>query len=373
MDIRHRTISILQVFFLSVCLTACSLLGIPESRRNGAAPALETPTGRTEIPPLFEPQSDVLIEPVNASSLVPSSAVIFEGASGFTWLPGNQGAAIASKDGVLIVPSNESAISIQSGTPLATQTIATTTPSLLITAKEVAIIAWVSGGDTVSILDTTVGTNDPSITQAEAPVTGLTLTPTGDQVAFATFDGQVIVQKPGDVQGIRSWETPTWLANLSYSADGSQLAGTDLANFTIYFQSVSTGEILRELEWLDSATSALYGAYLSPDWRQVAWVAQSVVQLMAVEDGKLGPLLVHQDVVRAVAWSPDSRLLATAAAATVNEGLVPVVQIWNSSNGDLLNTLVQPEAVQSLSFSPDGRQLAVLNTNGNLQMWSVGR
>lgn len=373
MRIPHRTITVLQVSLLTICLTACSLLGVPEAEQIGVVQAPETPPSQPEIPPLFEPQSDVVIEPINASSLAPSSAVVFQGASGFAWLPDNQGAAVAGGQGVMIISSTQSTNTAQSSTAEATQTISTTTPSLLIAAKDDDIIAWVSGGETISILDATAGTGEPIMTQAEAPVTGLALTPAGDLMAYATFDSQIIVQKPGEVQGAQSWTMPGWLTNLSYSADGSQLAGTDLANFTIYFQNANTGEILRKLEWLDSATAALTGVYLSPDWRQAAWIAQGAVQLMDGRDGKLGPLLLHQDSVRAVAWSTDGRLLATAAAATVNDELQPVVQIWNASDGELLNTLVQPEAVQSLAFSPDGRQLAVLNTNGSLQTWSASR
>jgi hypothetical protein len=92
-----------------------------------------------------------------------------------------------------------------------------------------------------------------------------------------------VVQKTGNSPSAQNWSLPTWLANLSFSPDGSQLAGADLANFSIYFLNVATGDVVHKLEWLDSVTPALYGVQLSPDWRYAAWVSQNVIQIMAVE------------------------------------------------------------------------------------------
>jgi WD40 repeat protein len=235
------------------------------------------------------------------------------------------------------------------------------------------LIAWVSSGSTVNLLDTQAESSEPTVTESESPITGLALTPSGYKLAYATFSSQIVIQEPSDELSTKTWSLPVWLTNLSYSPDSTQLAGADLANFAIYFLDVRTGEVIRTLEWSESATSALYGVYLSPDWRLAAWVAQSAVQLMDTQDGNPGPMLVHQNAVSDLAWSPDSRLLATAAAAPSNGQLQPAVMIWDANTGELLNTLVQLAAIQSLAFSPDGRQLAVLDSVGNLQTWSVSR
>lgn len=358
---------------IALHLASCSTLGVSDSGQIGIALTSDTPRAQPKITPLFVPQSDEVIGAVNASSLAPSSAAEFQGAHSFVWLPDNRGAALASEQSVLLLPATSSATSAQANVQEVTQTITTTVPSFLNAAQETAILAWVSEGDTIQILDKTVASSEPTIVDSGAPVTGLTLTPSGEQIAYARFDSQVVIQKPGDDSYTQVWTTPAWLANLSYSPDTSQLAGADLANFRLYFLNTSTGEVLRSLVWSDSATSALYGVYLSPDWHQAAWVSQGVVQLMDVNNGQAGPLMTHPNVVKAIAWSPDSRLLATGAATMVEGNLEPAVLVWDANSGELLNTLVQPEAVQSLAFSPDGRQLAVLLTNGSLQTWSVSR
>ncbi|MEJ2600199.1 MAG: hypothetical protein P8Z00_17830 [Anaerolineales bacterium] len=82
-------------------------------------------------------------------------------------------------------------------------------------------------------------------------------------------------------------------------------------------------------------------------------------------------MLSHEDAVNALAWSPDSTILATAAAATVNGNFVPVVELWNAESGKMLNTLVLTNPAIQISFSPDGKSLATLDSAGTLHLWAV--
>jgi len=373
MRISNCSLLIILASILAGCLTSCSLIGIPGSRVVDVTQIPDEPTSVTNNLPLFVLQTDAIINSVNAGSLAPSNGVAFPGTSGFTWLPSNEGAALANQEEVMLLQPSQLGVEPQSSNTDITQTISSTLPSMLIASGEADKIAWVSDGTTVNVLDVSSVTGNPAIIQTDSPVTGLALSSSGDKLAYGTFDGRAVVTQLSDFTVARSLTLPTWLANLSFSPDGSQLAGADLANFTIFFMNVNTGEIERKLEWLDSVTPALYGTHLSPDWRSVAWVTQNAVQIMNVNDGSMGPMLVHQETVRSAAWSPDGRLLATAAAVETSNGLGPAVMIWDANSGALLNTLVQQAAVQSIAFSPDGRQLGVLDTNGSFQTWSIGR
>jgi WD40 repeat protein len=350
---------------------SCSLIAVNNSPLTQATQGSEGPTNATPVRPLFAPQTNTVIKSVNASSLAPSEGVTFPGAKGFTWLSNGQGAALTAQEDVLVLPGPQAEPFTQSNSTVVTQTITSPTPSLLISASKAAIIAWVSDGVTINSLDVSSISGNPVVLRSESPVTGLALDPSGEKLAYINFKGTAVVQQLDNTGTAQSWEFPTWLVNLSFSPDSSQLSGVDLENFSLYFLDARTGAVLDKLEWLESATPALYGVYLSPDWRQAAWVAQNAVQIMSVKDGSLGPMLLHQDVVKSVSWSPDGRLMATAAAALINDKLEPVVMIWDASNGEILNTIVQQVAIQNIAFSPDGRQLAVLDSNGNLQTWSV--
>jgi WD40 repeat protein len=371
MRILNFVISPLLGLIFAGLLSACSLIGVPDSALVSNTPTPIETTGVKDVLPLFVPQADAIINSVNADLLSPSDGLIFPGSNGFTWLANNPRAALINQEEVFFLTASQSGENAQSTSTEVTQTISSTLPSMLIASGDADTIAWVSDGFTVNALDVMSKTGDPVTIQADSPITGLALSSDGDMVAYGTFDGRTVVQEIGNSSKTRSWSLHTWLANFSFSQDSRHLAGVDLANFSIYLINVTTGEVIQEIDWSNSVTSALYGVHLSPDWQFVAWVGQNVVQIMTLEDGTTGPTLVHQDVVRAVAWSPDDRLLASGTAAITDDGMKPVVMIWDVISGELLNTLIQQSAVQSLAFSPDGRQLAVLDTNGNLQTWSI--
>ena len=374
MRIPNRLVIIFQFCLTAFFLSSCDKLGVSQT---GRAELEQTPTGtvfETESPPLFAPQSKAMIEPENASFLSPSTGIVVPGANEFVWLPRDEGAVVAGDLGVQLLPTMTQAIpGTQSGALQATWTVLSGEPSNLVVAKDVAVIAWVSGGRSISLLDMASFSGEPTNIQSEDPITSLTLSVDGNHLAYATFTSQIVIREPGEVNPLQVWSVPAWLSDLSYSPDGTQIAGADLANFTFYFLDASSGEVLHQIEWKESATLALSGVYLSPNWELSAWVEQSAVQLVNTKDGDPGALLLHQDVVKALAWSPNNNLIATGAAASVNNQIEPVVTIWNPIDGTVLNTLVQSAAIQSLEFSPDGRQLAVLDVNGKLQTWSVSR
>jgi WD40 repeat protein len=76
-------------------------------------------------------------------------------------------------------------------------------------------------------------------------------------------------------------------------------------------------------------------------------------------------LLGDGGAVHSVAFSPDSRLLATGGDDTK-------IRIWDLSTGDQLRVLTgHTSAVHGLSFSHDGRALASASFDGTVRVWSL--
>ena len=63
--------------------------------------------------------------------------------------------------------------------------------------------------------------------------------------------------------------------------------------------------------------------------------------------------LPHQDVVRAVAFSPDGKTILTGSGLVGSgEGLA---QVWEASTGKLRWNLPHQGPVRAVAFSPDGK------------------
>jgi WD40 repeat protein len=248
-------------------------------------------------------------------------------------------------------------------------------PSLLSSAQQQPVLAWVSNDKDVTVWNQAAGAPQP-VGQNDQPVTGLAVSPDGGRVAYVTYDGRLVIEPaaadagPGAQAIPQTFQAPTWLTNLSFSPDGKLIGGTDPASFTVYVLDAASGQTVRRYDWADSPTPALYGAFFAPGWQRLAWVSQGVVQVMDVSSGQLGALLNHADAVTALAWSPDALRIATASAVQQGGSLSPAVLIWDARTGELLRTIPLTSAVQSLSYAADGR-LAVLDSAGNLQVFDT--
>lgn len=79
----------------------------------------------------------------------------------------------------------------------------------------------------------------------------------------------------------------------------------------------------------------------------------------------------HSAPVTAVAFSPDSKILATASADTL-------IKLWNVSGAATALILSQnctlynyPYPLSAMAFSPNGKQLATGDTGGGLKLWNL--
>jgi WD40 repeat protein len=315
-------------------------------------------------------QGPIVIEPANIQHLKAAPTASLGRVTGFVWLPDSQEIILAGSQGISRYAAAQQAILPQTGGVQPGETITTTQPLMITSAQGQDTLAWVDQEQSVVYWDMAAAAPPETIASQENAITGLAISPPGEQLAYATAANDLRVWDTRSQQTSLEIQTPAWLTNLSYSPDGSQIGGVDLANFTVYILDARSGEILRTLAWTDSP-STLYGVYFSPDWASLAWVAQSAVQLMDAGSGKPGHLLNHPDFVNALAWSPDGGLVATASAAEAQGGLRPAVLIWEAASGRLLQTLPQANPVQSLSFSPDGGKLAVLDSMGQFQVWQI--
>jgi WD40 repeat protein len=73
----------------------------------------------------------------------------------------------------------------------------------------------------------------------------------------------------------------------------------------------------------------------------------------------------HTDAILSIAFSPDSKLLASA-------GFAGVVRIWDMANGKEIKQLqAHTWAILSVAFSPDGRHLVSASNDTTVRVWDV--
>jgi WD40 repeat protein len=97
----------------------------------------------------------------------------------------------------------------------------------------------------------------------------------------------------------------------------------------------------------------------------------------APAEGAAMTLRGHKGPIRAVAVSPDARLVATSAemvAAGTAKSELAETMVWDTASGQALTTLRwHRNSVMALAFSPDGRSLATGGKDHSISIWNVDR
>ncbi len=206
----------------------------------------------------------------------------------------------------------------------------------------------------------------------------------GDDRAALSPDGRSLASMADG--GVRLWETATgqprailggaedeFARSPVFLGDGATIAAMDRGT-SIRLWDLSTG---RELRPITSREIALF-IEPSPDGRLLA-VAEAAVHtqdrqigLWEVATGReVGRLEGHVGLVRAMAFSPDGRLLATGADDRPR-WRDQSLRVWDVASGRLLRRLdPHRSGVSALAFSPDGALLASAGEDGTALIWDV--
>lgn len=202
---------------------------------------------------------------------------------------------------------------------------AESTPRMLALANDGATLF--SAGKGVHRWQAHDGKQLPSIDVGSAYATALTLAPDGTKLAVGGASREVLIVDPRDPRGARivtatddRSESSPYCYALAYSPDGGILA-TAMRDGTVRLWSTKDWELLREWRTGDGQRDGVAQLQFDP---KGAWIAvaggpgeSGLLQLVEVYRVSDGVRLIRlEGIGPQVAWSPDSRWLATAERYT---------------------------------------------------------
>ena len=193
---------------------------------------------------------------------------------------------------------------------------------------------------------------------------GLAFSPDGHFLGSSSLDGVVQLWDPASWQVIREYTASSvWGWRLFFLADSAHISS---GNGTVW--DIASGQ-------LEHALNGEHHVTFSPDgvWMAANGRGQLTIELWRVEDWGLEREIVtsHGGDIFAMAFSPDSQLLASAANSLPDTPEFSV-KLWDVLTGQELFTLQgHRDAIHSLAFSPDGKWLASASMDTTVKIWDV--
>ncbi|MCI1278531.1 MAG: WD40 repeat domain-containing protein [Nitrospira sp.] len=156
---------------------------------------------------------------------------------------------------------------------------------------------------------------------------------------------------------------------LAYSQDGQYLASVGGGTIRTW----KIGEQVTKMAVFSTDNLTDFAVLFSRDGQRLfSGGHENVVRVWDLKTGKLTRSLSVPGRVRALAVSPDDRMVAAALEAKGPEWTGISIKVWNSQSGQLMLDLeAHGEAALSVAFSPDGQRIASGGADGNAHVWNV--
>lgn len=223
------------------------------------------------------------------------------------------------------------------------------------------LIATAGGDKTVKLWDTATWQEVATLRGHDKRISVIAFSADGKRLVSGSDDNTAKVWDVASRRNLNTIYNIDWVRNLAFSPDGKELVLRDTNIQLIVFLDAVTGETLRNSINIDG-----WPAMFSPDGRTLALLYGRSVKLVDVAAGQVKATFdSHSSEIRSVAFSPDSKLLATGSDDRTTK-------IWDIASGAVLANLKGHEGgIWSVAFSPDGKTLATGSDDFTCRLWDI--
>ncbi|MBI5079749.1 MAG: WD40 repeat domain-containing protein [Chloroflexi bacterium] len=189
--------------------------------------------------------------------------------------------------------------------------------------------------------------------------------PDGRNLAWSSGDSSVSIWNIALQQQRKLWGHTNIVESISFSPDGQILASGD-RDGTIILWDIATGDDLKRLRTVDN--SSIVSVAISPDGKTLAAGRKDgKITTWNIKDKKFQFFIdAHKDVVRSIAWSPDSTYFVSGSSDKM-------IRVWKANNGEAFLTPPQRHqgAVSSVAWSLNGKWFASGSLDRSVILWDV--
>lgn len=157
-----------------------------------------------------------------------------------------------------------------------------------------------------------------------------------------------------------------------HSPDGKTFLAFNADWKKIRFRDVAAGHHISDIT---AHKDIIRSWAFSPDSKILASASRDMtIQLSEVITGKqILTFETHTNATSAVAFSPDGKILAGGGVYNSHLGRSNLIRLWELPSGRVLTTLIgHTSSVDALRFSPDGKTLASSN-GGTIFLWDIDK
>ena len=222
--------------------------------------------------------------------------------------------------------------------------------------------------DVIRIWDASWGEEETKATfEEQGDIRTISLSPSGKFIASGSRSGSIYlwnVQR-GELVKKLKLRSRSDVRSVSFSPVNEKLIAFGSSDGTVKVWDVTNEEPVTIGNHKQSVNSVAFSPLDGNHIASGSWDGTICIWNVESRELALGPLIGHEDWVRAVAYSPDGTKLVSGSSDKT-------VRIWNSETGQLLSTLNGHSGwVYSVAYSFDGSRIVSGSDDGTILVWNT--